>query len=96
MGLVPFAMKRMSWRLAEASRHNQQWCMFSRTDAAKQVGVEFRPTVVAEAADLIAHRGPAKTHGRRACSMPARESHPDQRFPLKTGLIEVLKLLNIR
>jgi hypothetical protein len=28
--------------------------------------------------------------------MPARESHPVQRFPLKTGLIEVLKLLNIR
>jgi hypothetical protein len=71
--------------------------MFSRTDAAKQAGVEFRPSVVAEAADLIAHRGgPAKTHGRRACGMPARESHPDQRFPLKTGLIEVLKLLNIR
>jgi hypothetical protein len=77
MGLVPFAMKRMSWRFAEASRHNQQWFMFSRTAAAKQAGVEFRPSVVAEAADLNAHRGPAKTHGRRACGMPGRESHPD-------------------
>jgi hypothetical protein len=51
--------------------------MFSLTGAAKQAGVEFRPGVVAEAADLIAHRGPAKTHGRRACGMPGRESHPD-------------------
>jgi len=43
----------MSWRCAEVSKHNQQLFMFSRTNAAEQAGVEFRPDVVAQAADLI-------------------------------------------
>jgi len=46
-------MEKMSWRLAEVSKHNQQLFMFSRTDAAEQAGVEFHSGIVAEAADLI-------------------------------------------
>ena len=46
-------MEKMSWSFAEVSKHNQQLCMFSRTDAAEQAGVEFQPGIVAEAADLI-------------------------------------------
>jgi len=53
VGLVLFAMEKMSWRLAEVSKHNQQLFMFSRTDAAEQAGVEFHSGIVAEAADLI-------------------------------------------
>ena len=46
-------MEKMSWRLAEVSKHNQQLFMFSQTGAAEQAGVELRPGVVAQAADPI-------------------------------------------